>query len=225
LLKQVDIGHSGLPSSRIRSPAASSPPRTSPTQNSEEPKLSLDVEDIKIDRAGRTSKSSQHTSKLAWTNVQPVGGQRCRERICLPSFARAAWDRRSVRPPGRGRDAPRRGPQRLLASPHLRSDLPGVRVIELADRCKQLQETMAPEQIEIRLVTRAEVSLVWAREARDHELAPASYDQHGTDLLIETPSASVAAVDSLLYGLRRGSGSPLPTRSTMSSSSATRRSS
>jgi tyrosine-protein phosphatase YwqE len=61
---------------------------------------------------------------------------------------------------------------------------------------------MAQEHIEIRLVTRAEVSLVWAREASDHELALASYDQHGTDLLIETPSPNAAAVDSPLYGLR-----------------------
>jgi hypothetical protein len=43
-LKQVEIVHVGLPSSRIRSPADSQQDRTLPTQNSEEPEYLLPQE-------------------------------------------------------------------------------------------------------------------------------------------------------------------------------------
>ena len=48
----------------------------------------------------------------------------------------------------------------------------------------------------------AEVSLVWALEASDDELALATYGQRGTDLLIETPTFDVVGLESLLYQLR-----------------------
>jgi protein-tyrosine phosphatase len=90
----------------------------------------------------------------------------------------------------------------IAATPHLRADFPHVRVGELAERCQELRDAIARAGVEIRLVSGAEASLVWALEASDEELMLASYDQRGTDLLIETPSLSVAGLDTLLYALR-----------------------
>ena len=56
--------------------------------------------------------------------------------------------------------------------------------------------------IDIRIVSGAEVSLVWALEASDDQLALATYDQRGTDLLIETPTFNVVGLERLLYQLR-----------------------
>ena len=90
----------------------------------------------------------------------------------------------------------------LAATPHLRADFPGVHVDELARRCRDLREACVQEGIEIRIVSGAEVSLVWALEASDEQLALATYDQRGTDLLIETPTSSVVGFESLLFQLR-----------------------
>lgn len=90
----------------------------------------------------------------------------------------------------------------LAATPHLRSDFPGVHVDELERRCRALRDAAAQGGIEIRIVSGAEVSLVWALEASDEQLALATYDQRGTDLLIETPTFNVAGLESLLYQLR-----------------------
>jgi protein-tyrosine phosphatase len=89
----------------------------------------------------------------------------------------------------------------LAATPHLRTDFPKVSVGELADRCIALRDVIRREQIPLRIVSGAEVSLSWALEASDDELTLASYDQRGTDLLIETPG-EVAAIGQRLYGLR-----------------------
>lgn len=90
----------------------------------------------------------------------------------------------------------------LAATPHLRSDFPRVQVDELERRCRALRDAAVLEGIEIRIVSGAEVSLVWALEASDDQLALATYDQRGTDLLIETPTFNVAGLESLLYQLR-----------------------
>jgi protein-tyrosine phosphatase len=90
----------------------------------------------------------------------------------------------------------------LAATPHLRADFPGVHVDELARRCRDLREACTREGIEIRIVSGAEVSLVWALEADDEQLALATYDQRGTDLLIETPTSSIVGFESLLFQLR-----------------------
>jgi protein-tyrosine phosphatase len=100
------------------------------------------------------------------------------------------------------RAAAESGTATIAATPHLRSDFPDVRVRELAQRCQALRQEISREEIPIRLVSGAEVSLVWALEAREEELMLATYGQRGTDLLIETPSLNVAGVDSLLYELR-----------------------
>jgi protein-tyrosine phosphatase len=89
----------------------------------------------------------------------------------------------------------------LVATPHLRSDFPNVHVRELADRCHALQEAIDHEQIPLRIVSGAEVSLVWALNASDDELELASYGQRGTDLLIETPS-DLTMIDPDLYTVR-----------------------
>ena len=51
------------------------------------------------------------------------------------------------------------------------------------------------------MIAGAETSLAWALEADDEHLALASYDEHGTDLLIEAPSGSVIGFERLLYEL------------------------
>jgi protein-tyrosine phosphatase len=89
----------------------------------------------------------------------------------------------------------------LAATPHLRADFPNVEVHELADRCRTLGEIIVRERIPLRIVSGAEVSLVWALEASDEQLVLASYGQRGTDLLIETPG-DVAAISQNLYVLR-----------------------
>src|ERR1039458_2828725 len=89
----------------------------------------------------------------------------------------------------------------LVATPHLRADYPNVHVRELAERCQALQEATDREQIPLRIVSGAEVSLVWALEANDEELKLASYGQRGSDLLIETPS-DVTMIDGHLYTVR-----------------------
>ena len=94
------------------------------------------------------------------------------------------------------------GIETLAATPHLRSDFPDVHVDELERRCRALRDAAAQDGTEIRIVSGAEVSLVWALEASDEQLALATYDQRGTDLLIETPTFNVAGLESLLYQLR-----------------------
>jgi protein-tyrosine phosphatase len=94
------------------------------------------------------------------------------------------------------------GIETIAATPHLRSDFPDVHADELARRCRALREATADDGIDIRIVSGAEVSLVWALEASDDQLALATYDQRGTDLLIETPTFNVVGLERLLYQLR-----------------------
>ena len=94
------------------------------------------------------------------------------------------------------------GTETIAVTPHLRSDFPDVRVTELACRAQELREAGEMAGIEIRIVSGAEVSLVWALEASDEQLTLATYDQRGTDLLIETPTHNVVGLESLLYQLR-----------------------
>lgn len=89
------------------------------------------------------------------------------------------------------------GVETVVATPHLRDDFPGVRVDELADRCRALQEDLTQAGIPLRVVSGAEVSLTWALEADDEQLRLASFGQRGTDLLIETPDA-ISLLDRML---------------------------
>jgi protein-tyrosine phosphatase len=94
------------------------------------------------------------------------------------------------------------GTATIASTPHLRTDYPDVHVNELADRCQSLRDEITREGIDISLVSGAEVSLVWALEASDEDLKLATYNQRGTDLLVETPSLNVAGLDRLLFELR-----------------------
>ncbi len=99
------------------------------------------------------------------------------------------------------RAAAQAGTETIASTPHLRWDFPGVDVHELADRCQRLREAIEREGIAIEVACAAEVSLVWALEASASDLALATYDGRGTDLLIETPS-EVTSIEGLLYQLR-----------------------
>jgi protein-tyrosine phosphatase len=90
----------------------------------------------------------------------------------------------------------------LAATPHLRSDFPDVYLSELADRCQSLCEAIEAEGIALRIVSGAEASLVWALQASDEELVLASIGQRGTDLLVETPLATVSGIAQHLFRLR-----------------------
>lgn len=90
----------------------------------------------------------------------------------------------------------------IAATPHLHPDFPDVHVEELRERCEAVREALAREDIPLRVVSGAEVSLFWALEASDSALRLASYDQRGTDLLVETPMTSVIGLDRFLFELR-----------------------
>ncbi|MFZ0041216.1 MAG: CpsB/CapC family capsule biosynthesis tyrosine phosphatase, partial [Solirubrobacteraceae bacterium] len=90
----------------------------------------------------------------------------------------------------------------IVATPHIRADFPDVHVPELADRCQAVRDRVAEESLEIEVVSGAEVSLVWAVDAGEDQLRLATYAQRGTDILIETPLATTAGLDTLLYELR-----------------------
>jgi protein-tyrosine phosphatase len=90
---------------------------------------------------------------------------------------------------------------RLAATPHLRSDFPGVQVGEIPGRAAELQRELDGAGIALEVVAGAEASLLWALDASDEELRLASYGQLGRDLLVETP-ADVSMLDRLLSGLQ-----------------------
>jgi protein-tyrosine phosphatase len=101
------------------------------------------------------------------------------------------------------RAAARVGTTTMVATPHLRSDFPAVQVEELAGRCQSLREELKRAGIEIRLESGAEASLLWALEASDAVLELATYQQRGSDLLVEAPTGGVVGLDTLLFELRR----------------------
>src|SRR5438270_3333357 len=88
----------------------------------------------------------------------------------------------------------------MVATPHLRTDFPDVHVEEIGRRCQEIQAVLEREQIPLRVVSGAEVSLVWALEASDEQLKLASFGQRGTDLLIETPF-DVSMIEQLLFAI------------------------
>lgn len=94
------------------------------------------------------------------------------------------------------------GTSTIAATPHLRPDFPDVHVREIGDRCQTIREEIGREHIPLRLVPAAEVSVLWGAEATDEDLWLASYDQRGTDLLVETPNTRLAGFDRFLGQLR-----------------------
>jgi protein-tyrosine phosphatase len=99
------------------------------------------------------------------------------------------------------RSATGAGTSVLAATPHLRSDFPGVHVGEIAAMCGRVQSEIDGAGIELRVVPGAETSLVWALEASDEDLKLATYGQHGHDLLIETPN-DVSMLEQLVFQVR-----------------------
>jgi len=96
------------------------------------------------------------------------------------------------------------GGRTVAATPHLRSDHPGVIPAELAERCRSLNEFLTKEGVPIRVVAGGEVDLLWAQSASSEEIALASYGQRGTDLLVETPYGPLPpAFEELLFKLQR----------------------
>ncbi len=95
------------------------------------------------------------------------------------------------------------GTRVIAATPHVRSDFPDVHVDELARRTSELRAASSAAGIDVEIVQAGEVSLVWALEASDEELALVSYGQRGTDLLIETPAMGGGGLEMPLWHLRR----------------------
>jgi protein-tyrosine phosphatase len=85
------------------------------------------------------------------------------------------------------------GTRIVAATPHLRSDHPGVVVSELRERCNRLQDELAVRGVPLQIVAGAEVDLLWAHQASRDELALACYGDGGTDLLLETPYGPLPA--------------------------------
>jgi protein-tyrosine phosphatase len=90
----------------------------------------------------------------------------------------------------------------IVATPHLRSDFPRVVVEELDTRCAGFRETLARSDVELDVISGAEVSVAWAMEATDEQLRLASVGQRGTDILIETPTSTLTGFLTVLDILR-----------------------
>jgi len=78
------------------------------------------------------------------------------------------------------------GTRVIAATPHLRSDFPAVDVRRIAHSCRVVQNDV-PAAWDLRIVAGAEIDVLWAVTATREELRHASFDQRGTDLLVETP--------------------------------------
>jgi protein-tyrosine phosphatase len=89
----------------------------------------------------------------------------------------------------------------IAATPHLRGDFPRVVVEEIGPACRALQECIPPSW-NLRVVPGGEVDLLWAQDATDEQLHYASYDNRGTDLLVETPYGPLTgAFENAVYAL------------------------
>jgi protein-tyrosine phosphatase len=74
----------------------------------------------------------------------------------------------------------------LAATPHLRSDYPGIRIEQIPDAAAQLNARLDRDS-KIRIEPAGEADLLWALNATDEQLRYASFGQRGTDILVETP--------------------------------------
>ena len=86
------------------------------------------------------------------------------------------------------------GVETVVATPHLRADHPGVKPRELAGRVAHVQEQLSNHEIHLRVITGAEVDLLWAREASKQDLELASLGQAGRDILLETPYSTLSSL-------------------------------
>jgi protein-tyrosine phosphatase len=89
----------------------------------------------------------------------------------------------------------------IAATPHLRGDFPRVVVEQIGPACRALQARIPPAW-NLQVVPGGEVDLLWAQDATDEQLRYASYDNRGTDLLVETPYGPLTgAFEDALYAL------------------------
>ncbi len=86
------------------------------------------------------------------------------------------------------------GVDTVVATPHLRADHPRVKAGELAARVAAVQEQLWSHRIGLRVITGAEVDLLWAREASGQDLELASLGQAGHDILLETPYGTLSSL-------------------------------
>jgi len=92
------------------------------------------------------------------------------------------------------RVAAQAGTELMAATPHLHPDHPAVSVDALAEHCQALREELQRQAIPLQVVSGAEVSVLWAIDAGERELALASYAQRGSDLLLEAPFGQAAGL-------------------------------
>jgi protein-tyrosine phosphatase len=79
------------------------------------------------------------------------------------------------------------GTRTLAATPHLREDHPAVRPAELPDRVAELNELLHRYELDLRVVTGAEVAITVVGAMSDDELREVTLGGNGRDLLLETP--------------------------------------
>ena len=91
----------------------------------------------------------------------------------------------------------------MATTPHLRSDFPDVKVLELALRVAELQARLQRERIPLELVSAGEVDVLWAQSASDEQLRAASYGGRGHDLLVVPYSALSVELPELQHVRRR----------------------
>ena len=115
--------------------------------------------------------------------------------------------------------ARRPSPRRRICGPTTQECGPATSPTAVA----QLNERIPPE-LGVRVMPGAEVDLLWAQSATDEDLRLASFDQRGTDLLVETPYGPLPQTTSrtCCSGWRSASASCSPIRSAAWRSSATR---
>ena len=88
------------------------------------------------------------------------------------------------------RAAAKQGTTVLAATPHLRDDYPDIEVESLAGDVTRLNEQI-PRGVDLEVVPAAEVDVFWAQRASDEQLRLASFEQRGSDILVETPYGAV----------------------------------
>jgi protein-tyrosine phosphatase len=84
------------------------------------------------------------------------------------------------------------GVQIVAATPHLRDDHPRVSPDELAGRCAALNRALAQADVALEVVPGGELDVLWVLDATPDELQLVSFDQRGTDVLLETPYGAIA---------------------------------
>lgn len=94
------------------------------------------------------------------------------------------------------------GTRTLAATPHLREDHPAVRPAELPGRVAELNELLHRYELDVRVVTGAEVAVTVIGDMSDDELRAVTLGGNGRDLLLETPYGELPSTyEALVEGL------------------------